>query len=95
MEMFHKVHKSVKKHDLSVKGVSRELLVVIDGIMNKESYLNLLKNVILPKIRLENTKNLFMQENAPCHTARLVKDFLAQQNVQCFLGQRNDLIWTR
>ena len=60
---------------------SRELLVVIDGIMNKESYLNLLKNIILPKIRLANNIDFFMQDNAPCHTARLVKDFLAQENV--------------
>jgi len=98
MEMFHKVHKSVKKHDLPVNpqiqnggfgvmfwgcfsraGVGP--LVVIDGIMNRESYLNLLKNTILPKIRLANNIDFFMQDNAPCHTARLVKDFLAQENV--------------
>ena len=40
-------------------------LVLIAGIINKESYLNLLKNTILPKIRLANNIYFFMQDNAP------------------------------
>ncbi len=97
-EIFHKVHKTVKKNDLPVNpqiqnggfGVmfwgcfSRAglgPLVVVDGIMNKESYLNLLQNTVLPKIRLDDSIDVFMQDNAPCHTARLVKDFLTQESI--------------
>ncbi len=49
--------------------------------MNKESYLNLLQNTVLPKIRLDDSIDVFMQDNAPCHTARLVKDFLTQESI--------------
>lgn len=56
-------------------------LIVVDGNMNGQKYLNLLKDTVLPKINFGTDIDLFMHDNAPCHTARLVKDFLVQENV--------------
>ena len=57
-------------------------LITIDGTMDSEQYLEVLKKQLLPE--LEVAKELFggewkiMQDNAPCHNAGKVRKFLAE-----------------
>lgn len=57
-------------------------LIAIEGNLNSESYLNLLKNQVLPNIRRSNPNFTFMHDNAPCHASRAVKAFLDQEGVR-------------
>ena len=47
--------------------------------MNKDLYLDVLKHQVLP-FMTENNIAIFMQDNAPCHTSKLTKGWLDQQN---------------
>jgi hypothetical protein len=57
-------------------------LVALEGSMNAQSYLQLLKDTILPELAAAGRPMTFMQDNAPCHKARVVMDFLAENNVE-------------
>ncbi len=58
-------------------------LVFIDGNMNKEKYLDTLKNYLLPYINEKNaTPLVFQQDGAPCHTARVVMEFFNVNKVE-------------
>ena len=60
-------------------------LVAMDGSQNSDSYIELLKSYVIPK--LEAAKELlgveftFMQDNAPCHKSKKVTEFLANSDV--------------
>ena len=47
--------------------------------MNKDIYLDVLKHQVLP-FMAENNIVIFMQDNARCHTSKLTKWWLDQQN---------------
>jgi transposase len=52
--------------------------------MNQVQYLRVLQNEFLPHIvtkRRRKKKFIFMQDNAPCHTAKLVKNFLSTEKI--------------
>lgn len=66
-------------------------LIAIDGNLNSEKYINLLKNNILSKIRESQSEFIYMHENAPCHTSRAVKAFLDQENVTTLKWQLKSL----
>jgi hypothetical protein len=54
-------------------------LTVVDGTMDAEKYIDTLKNCLLPEVNvLEQNRVDFrvMHYNAPCHTARAVKEYL-------------------
>ncbi len=57
-------------------------LVAIEGTMNAKNYLELLRDTVLPEISAAGRPMVFMQDNAPCHKARVVMDFLAENNIE-------------
>ena len=51
-------------------------LVLVDGTMNKEKYLSILEDNMLPSAhRLIGPDFTYQQDNAPCHTAGLIQDW--------------------
>lgn len=60
-------------------------LVVCDGTMNGQKYMEMLQTVVLDYMEeLEDVLNediTFMQDNAPCHKSKLVMDFLKSEGV--------------
>ena len=57
-------------------------LVPVTGTMCQGNYLSTLQDYLLPQITQWYGENpgIFQQDNAPCHKARSVKNFLAQQS---------------
>ena len=68
---------------ISGKGTGR--LYVVQGTMRQDQYYKeVLQRRLLPRLRdwFPNGESfVFMQDGAPCHTARSVKAFLQQENV--------------
>ena len=60
-------------------------LVVVEGSQNTHTYLQMLKDYLVPEIQaafLEHgVKMVFMQDNAPCHKSKPIMDFLKDQNI--------------
>lgn len=68
--------------DISGKGTGR--LYVVQGTMRQDQYKEVLQKRLLPQLRdwFSNGESfVFMQDGAPCHTARSIKAFLQQENV--------------
>jgi len=57
-------------------------LVALEGNMNAEKYVGLLRDTIIPELAAVGHPMVFMQDNAPCHKARIVMDFLAENNIE-------------
>ena len=56
-------------------------LLRLNGTVNANVYRNLLEHAI-PSIRAALIQPaIFMHDNAPCHTAKRVKDYLQQENI--------------
>lgn len=62
----------------------RELgpLVPIKGILNSQEYLKLLKEYLIPILNKTDRKLTFMHDNAPIHTAKVVKEFFAENGIE-------------
>jgi transposase len=56
-------------------------LVVLDGSMTAEKYIGLLEDVLLPELEAAGGPMVFMQDNAPCHKAKVVMDFFNNHQV--------------
>ena len=58
-------------------------LVRIDGILNADRYITILNDNFIPAVNtiLPGNDKLFQHDNAPIHTARRTKTFLAENNV--------------
>jgi hypothetical protein len=56
-------------------------LVALEGNMNAEKYIELLRDTLIPEIEAAGRPMTFMQDNAPCHTANDVKAFMAQNDI--------------
>lgn len=67
---------------ISVHGTSR--LHIVEGTMNQVKYIEVLKGRLLPQIREWYGEQpwIFQQDSAPCHTAKSVKTWCAQNGVQ-------------
>lgn len=67
---------------ISVLGAGR--LHVCEGNMNAVQYINVMQNCALPQMRewFPDGNFVFMQDKAPCHTARTVKAVFLAENVQ-------------
>ena len=57
-------------------------LVALEGNMNATSYVELLENTLLPEIEAIGVPMVFMQDNAPCHKARVVTEFLSRNHIE-------------
>ena len=58
-------------------------LIQLHGRVNANVYQNLLRQHVVPPLRSSpNQPAIFMQDNAPCHTAKRVKQFLETENIE-------------
>ena len=58
-------------------------LIQLHGRVNASVYQNLLQQHVVPSLRSSlNQPASFMQDNAPCHTAKWVKQFLETENTE-------------
>lgn len=67
---------------ISGKGLGR--LYVVQGTMNQHQYKTVLETRLLPQLKEwfpNGQRKIFMQDGAPCHTARSIKRFLDEQRV--------------
>ncbi|GFW48059.1 transposable element Tcb2 transposase [Trichonephila clavipes] len=67
---------------ISGKGFGR--LYVVKGMMRQDQYKDVLLNRLIPQLEEWFPKKepyIFMQDGAPCHIARSIKAFLAEQNI--------------
>jgi len=67
---------------ISVHGTSR--LHIVSGMMNAQKYISVLQTRLLPQIKDWQCKSdwIFQQDNAPCHTAKTVKLWIAKNEVK-------------
>ena len=56
-------------------------LVALDGNMTGQKYVELLRDTIIPEIEAADRPMTFMQDNAPCHKAKLVMDFMKENDI--------------
>ena len=57
-------------------------LVALQGTMNAQNYVELLRDTVLPELSAAGRPMTFMQDNAPCHKARVVMNFLAENTIE-------------
>lgn len=58
-------------------------LYFVDGTLNGPGYVQLLDRTYLPWIRSKNFRGaVLQQDNAPCHTCKVAKAFMASKNMQ-------------
>lgn len=67
---------------LSYDGV--KFFKLYKGRLNAESYQDILGDYLLPSLDLMEEKEfaIFQQDNAPCHSANVIKDFLVENKIQ-------------
>ncbi|GFT67798.1 uncharacterized protein TNCV_271861 [Trichonephila clavipes] len=67
---------------ISGKGTGR--LYVVKGMIRQDQYKDVLQNRLIPQLEEwfpNGEPYIFMQDGAPCYTARSIKAFLEEQNV--------------
>lgn len=67
---------------MSAQGVGK--LHIIDGTVNAVRYIDILRDSLMPSIEaLITTENgyIFQQDGAACHTAKIVKEWMFQNNI--------------
>ncbi|CAK9801759.1 Transposable element Tcb2 transposase [Anthophora quadrimaculata] len=66
---------------ISAKGMGR--LYVVEGTMRQDQYRKVLETKLLPQLQewFGNGRKVFMQDGAPCHTAKKIKIFLQEQKI--------------
>lgn len=64
---------------ISGKGMGR--LYVVEGTMRQDQYKKVLETKLLPQMQewFGNGRKVFMQDGAPCHTAKSIKKFLEEK----------------
>lgn len=68
----------------AISGQGAGPLYFVDGYMNAHQYINMLQKFFTPYfhiIEAENPGHIFMQDGAPCHTAKVVKKYLRDENI--------------
>ena len=57
-------------------------IVKVEGRMNGKDYIKLLSNSLLPYMRSMGPEYIFMDDNAPCHRAHAVSQWMASKNIK-------------
>ena len=57
-------------------------LVAIEVTLDGERYKQLLEDYLKPEIDAAELTMVFMQDNAPCHAARVVTQFFAKNEIE-------------
>ena len=67
---------------ISIHGPSR--LMIVEGTMDQHKYINVLQTRLLPQTRdwFGDRPWIFQQDSAPCHSAKSVKRWFAQNGVE-------------
>lgn len=57
---------------------------MVEGNMEQHQYQRVLENRMMPQMRdwFPNEDGIFMHDLAPCHTAKRIKEFVRQNNIQ-------------
>ena len=66
---------------INARGVG--ILSKVDGRLNGETYIDILENPLIPTTHMLAIPYgwIFQQDNATCHTSRLVNDWFAEENI--------------
>ena len=66
---------------INAKGVG--FLTKVEGRLNGEGYINILKNVLISTTHLLTITSgwIFQQDNATCHTSRLVREWFNDEQI--------------
>lgn len=66
---------------ISGKGLGR--LHIVEGTMRQDQYKNILHTKLIPQLAewFGNDRKVFMQDGAPCHTAKKIKTFLQDERI--------------
>lgn len=66
---------------ISGKGLGR--LYVVEGTMRQDQYKQVLQNRLIPQLNdwFQDGPRIFMQDGAPCHTAKSVKKYLEDEKI--------------
>ena len=67
---------------INTRGVG--FLDKVDGRLNAEGYIDVLENSVIPSLHYHGLHSnlVFQQDNAPCHTARIVKQWFNDQGME-------------
>ena len=67
---------------INARGVG--FLDKVDGRINAEGYIDILENSLIPSLHYYGLHSNFdfQQDNAPCHTARIVKQWFNEQGME-------------
>ena len=66
-----------------ISSIGKTPLVFLDGTLTGPGYVDIIKDTYLPWIQQSNVKDVILQQdNAPCHTAKVVRAFMAEKGVQ-------------
>jgi transposase len=57
-------------------------LTVIDGKIDAKKYIENIKELIEPELKASKVPLIFMQDNAPCHKAKVVMDYLRKKRIK-------------
>ena len=59
-------------------------LHIVEGNMDRHQYLRVLQGRVRQQMQewFSNNNGIFMQDKAPCHTAKICSNYLSQQNFQ-------------
>ena len=56
-------------------------IIELEGSQNQDTYIELLTNVVHPEFEAFKVELVFQQDNAPCHKARRVLEFMANRGI--------------
>jgi hypothetical protein len=65
-------------------------LHAVNGMMQKEQYIQLLNNCLFPKMKewFPENDGIFMQDGAPCHTAKAVMNYHTVTMLKCWMARK-------
>jgi transposase len=56
-------------------------IIELEGSQNQDTYITLLNDIVLPEFEASEVELVFQQDNAPCHKARRVMEFMEDKGL--------------